>query len=123
MRTDLAYVHQRDIEVVALKSRAADVMAQNEQVVAGTTTIAVTRHETGPATVLLVRISSKTAPVIDTAQLRKVLTGQSVKEARQLLDGYAQRGGWTYALSTTPSWGQRLPVAQGLINIDFVRSN
>ncbi|MGH2347350.1 MAG: hypothetical protein ACRDG4_19145, partial [Chloroflexota bacterium] len=59
----------------------------------------------------------RTTPALDIANLRAMLVGRGLADARRLLDGSAANGGWSYAVSTFPSLAGRLPQAVGLITI------
>ncbi|MDB5057718.1 MAG: hypothetical protein JWO59_1190, partial [Chloroflexi bacterium] len=122
MRTDISYIHQEDVAALAASKRQADIAGSNLVVVPGTAAMTVTQQRTGSLTALFIHVTARTAPVIDTANLRALLTSRSVAEARQLLDGSARNGRWRYSLKTSPDWAHRFPVARELITIRVVRA-
>src|SRR5581483_1173979 len=72
--------------------------------------------------VATVRVHARVVPTIDTANLRGLLTGRTVAEARQLLDASSRYGDWRYTLSTSPNWAGRMPQTADLIQITVRQS-
>ncbi len=121
IRTNMRYVHAEDVQAFAMTRRTAALADKNQRIVPGTGSFSVRAVTVGLQTQLQVQVTARTAPSIDTANLRALLTGRGVADARQLLDGSAQNGNWQYTLRTSPDWAARLPIASGLISISVER--
>jgi len=115
VRTDMSYVHHEDLSALATARLRAELAGRNQRVVPGTETVSATLG--GHGAELRVRVRAVTSPAIDVANLRALLVGQSVADARALLDGSARNGGWSYTLRLSPDLAGRMPQAPGLITI------
>jgi hypothetical protein len=112
------YVHAADIQKVADTFLDRDLAGANAQVVAGSERVTSTVVSSkGKGKNILLHVQARTTPTLDVANLREMLVGRSVADARRLLDGSAANGGWRYTFSTTPGLAGRFPQAAGLINI------
>jgi hypothetical protein len=112
------YVHAADIKKAADAFLGRDLAGANAQVVAGSERVTSTVVPSkGKGKDVLLRVQARTTPALDVANLREMLVGRSIADARHLLDGSAANGGWRYTLSTTPGLAGRFPQAAGLINI------
>lgn len=113
----MSYLHQEDIDRFAQARQDADLAAINLSPVAGTLSRSIRiEHIPGGDRVIVLK-RGQAVPTIDTANLRGLLTGRPVADARKLLDGSARYGNWTYTIHTSPDWAQRLPQAAALIEI------
>jgi Baseplate J-like protein len=121
MRTNMTYIHAEDVQAFAIAKRTSALADKNQRIVAGTSLVVVRTIGSGPHARLQVQVTARTAPSIDVANLRALLTGRSVADARQLLDGSARNGNWHYVLKLSPDWASRLPIASGLISIAVIR--
>ena len=117
VRVTMSYLHQEDIDRFAQARQDADLAAINLSPVAGTLSRSIRiEHIPGGDRVIVLK-RGQAVPTIDTANLRGLLTGRPVADARKLLDGSARYGNWTYTIHTSPDWAQRLPQAAALIEI------
>ena len=113
----MSYLHQEDIDRFAQARQDADLAAINLSPLAGTLSRSIRiEHIPGGDRVIVLK-RGQAVPTIDTANLRGLLTGRPVADARKLLDGSARYGNWTYTIHTNPDWAQRLPQAAALIEI------
>lgn len=113
----MSYLHQEDIDRFAERRQDADLAAINLSPVAGTLSRSVQIEHIPGGDRVRVQKRGQAVPAIDTANLRGLLTGQPVVDARKLLDDSARYGNWTYTIHTSPDWAQRLPQAAALIEI------
>ena len=60
---------------------------------------------------------ARITPNIDVTNLRAMLIGMSIADARRLLDESARNGDWRYTITTRPDLAGRLPQAGGLIDV------
>jgi hypothetical protein len=121
-RTPMAYVHAQDVRQLADTLRDRDLAGRNQRIVAGSERITVTTQGSATMRMLMFHVQARTTPTIDVANLRAMLVGRSLTDARRLLDAGAGNGGWHYTISTTPDLAHRLPQAAGLINIRITKN-
>ncbi len=116
-KMSLEYVHAEDVQALADGSLHRDLAGLNQQVLPGTERITLTTRGQGRGRIVLARVQARTTPTIDVANLRALLVGISVADARRLLDESARNGDWRYTITTRPDLGGRLPQAAGLIDV------
>lgn len=117
VRTDLTYVHGEDIQKLAAARRDAALAGLNQRSVPGSERLQVSLQRQGKTMLVLMHEQALIAPVIDAANLRALLIGRTESDARQLLDGSARNGGWSYVFRISPDAAHRFPQAAGLITI------
>lgn len=117
LRATMAYLHQQDLDAFASAKIRMGGGDTNLSIVRGSERrqLSVTRN--GNSFLIRLRMAARVIPAIDTGNLRGLLVGRSIADARQLLDGSATYGNWTYTLHTSPDWAGRLPQAAALIQI------
>ena len=113
----MSYLHQEDIDRFAERRQDADLAAINLSPVAGTLSRSISIEHIPGGDRVVVEKRGQAVPTIDTANLRGLLTGRPVADARKLLDDSARYGNWSYTIHTSPDWAQRLPQAAALIEI------
>ncbi len=116
-RVAMTYIHADDVQHAADRLRNADLAGHNQQIVPGSERVTASLVGSGKTRSVALHVQARTTPALDTANLRAMLVGRGLADARRLLDGSAANGGWSYAVSTFPSLAGRMPQAAGLITI------
>jgi hypothetical protein len=111
------YLHAQDVRRVAAAKATLNMAGRNLVVVPGSQRVTEHVAQEGNQFVVTVRLRAQVVPAIDTTNLRGLLAGRSVADARQLLDGSARYGDWQYSLQTNPDWAGRMPQTPSLIHI------
>lgn len=123
VRASLEYLHQDDIQRYAASHQQIDVSAQNLTVVPGTQKQSIHVTRVGGHFSISVREYARVVPLIDQTNLRGLLAGHTLAEAKVLLDGSAQFGHWTYTIVTSPNWAGRMPQTTALIRISLKQAH
>jgi hypothetical protein len=121
VRVTMEYLHRQDVRRVSDAKRALDRSAQNLALVPGSEQEQVRVARARARFVITIQVHAQVVPAIDTTNLRGLLAGRDVADARQLLDGSARYGNWRYTLTTNPDWSGRMPQTPGLIHIAIRR--
>jgi len=116
-RTAMEYVHAQDVQRLADTGRDHDLAGRNQQVIPGSERITLTVQDRGKLRMVLARVQARITPNIDVTNLRAMLIGMSIADARRLLDESARNGDWSYTITTRPDLAGRLPQAGGLIDL------